>query len=72
MLIHGFCLKLISHENSFGLSFITFYVGVSHKPIIHSFPFSLWETMNYGFAVDTETGFSIHLDPEDSSERFSY
>lgn len=36
------------------------------------FPQQEWRTMNYGYAVDTETGHTIKLNPEDESERFSY
>ncbi|CAG9323369.1 unnamed protein product [Blepharisma stoltei] len=36
------------------------------------FPQEEWKTMNYGYAINTETGFTIYLDPEEESERFSY
>jgi len=36
------------------------------------FPQGEWKTMNYGYAVHTETGHTIVLDPDEETERFSY
>ena len=36
------------------------------------FPQDEWKTMNYGYAVESETGHTIVLSPEEETERFSY
>ena len=36
------------------------------------FPQAEWKTMNYGYALNTDTGHSIVLSEDEESERFSY
>lgn len=36
------------------------------------FPSAEWKTMNYGYAVNTETGYTIYLDAEEEAERYPY
>lgn len=40
--------------------------------LVWMFPQPDWKSMNYGYALDTEQGRTIDLDPQDENERFSY
>ncbi|OMJ72880.1 hypothetical protein SteCoe_28572 [Stentor coeruleus] len=43
-----------------------------YNALCYMFPQEEWKTMNYGYAVSSETGYMIVLAKEEESERFSY
>ena len=73
-------MKLV---NSAVKTFYTWVMFKSDKPrrymwnkfynvLCRLFPAVEWKTMNYGYAVQSETGHLVKLQMEDESERFSY